>query len=96
MSKGQQNKLEIINGYKVHEGDTGSTQVQIALLSGRIEYLTEHMKQHKKDFKARRGLLILVAKRRSFLNYLKTKDKSSYEEIIKKLEIRVRKTDSAS
>ena len=81
-------KKELIDTYKLHETDTGSPEVQIALLSGRISYLTEHFKVHKKDHHSRRGLLKLVGQRRRLLNYLKTKDIERYKAIIDKLGIR--------
>jgi small subunit ribosomal protein S15 len=81
-------KRELIDSYKLHETDTGSPEVQIALLSGRISYLTEHFKIHKKDHHSRRGLLKLVGQRRRLLNYLKTKDMERYKAIIDKLGIR--------
>ena len=81
-------KRELIDSYKIHETDTGSPEVQIALLSGRISYLTEHFKIHKKDHHSPRGLLKLVGQRRRLLNYLKTKDMERYKAIIDKLGIR--------
>ncbi len=81
-------KKEIIDRFKVNEKDTGSPEVQIALLSSRIQYLTEHFKLHKKDHHSRRGLLKLVGKRRRLLNYLKKKDAEKYRAVIKELNIR--------
>lgn len=81
-------KQAIINEFKIHESDTGSPEVQIALLSNRINYLTEHFKVHKKDHHSRRGLLKLVSQRRKLLNYLKSKDKERYEKVIQRLELR--------
>ena len=81
-------KTEIINQYKKHDNDTGSSEVQIALLSERISHLTEHFKVHKKDFHSRRGLLKLVGKRRRLLDYLKRKDLEKYRDLIKSLGIR--------
>lgn len=81
-------KKDIIEKFKVHEKDTGSSEVQIALLTGRIEYLTGHFKVHKKDHHSRRGLLKLVGKRRRLLNYLKKIDADKYRTIIKELGIR--------
>jgi small subunit ribosomal protein S15 len=81
-------KQGIINGYRIHDGDTGSPEVQIALLSTRINYLTEHFKTHKKDHHSRRGLLKLVSQRRKLLDYLKQSNKERYEKIIERLEIR--------
>lgn len=82
------NKNEIIDSYKLHEKDTGSSEVQIALLSERISYLTEHFRTHKKDHHSRRGLLKMVSRRRSLLKYLKKNDEKRYKTIIKKLGIR--------
>ena len=81
-------KQEIIAKYATHEGDTGSSEVQIAVLTERIKYLTEHLKEHKKDHHSRRGLLKLVGKRRGLLNYLASKDIERYRAIIAKLGIR--------
>jgi small subunit ribosomal protein S15 len=81
-------KSEIIEKYKVHSSDTGSSEVQIALLTDRIKYLTEHFKTHKKDHHSRQGLLKLVGQRRSLLDYLKKKDVSKYRELIQDLGIR--------
>lgn len=84
----KERKLEIIKEYGRSEGDTGSPEVQIALLTERINHLTEHLKTHKKDHHSRRGLLMLVGQRRGMLNYLKSKDIEGYRELIKKLGIR--------
>jgi small subunit ribosomal protein S15 len=81
-------KKDIIDKFKIHEKDTGSSEVQIALLTGRIEYLTNHFKIHKKDHHSRRGLLKLVGKRRRLLNYLKKSDMEKYRVVIKELGIR--------
>jgi small subunit ribosomal protein S15 len=81
-------KTEIIGTYKTHEGDTGSPEVQVALLSERINYLTEHFKVHAKDHHSRRGLLQLVGQRRRLLDYLKRKDSERYAELIRRLGIR--------
>jgi small subunit ribosomal protein S15 len=81
-------KKGIIETFKLHEGDTGSPEVQIAILTERITYLTEHFKVHKKDFHSRRGLLKLVGQRRRLLDYLKRKDVARYRTIIEKLGIR--------
>lgn len=81
-------KKEIIAGYKIHETDTGSPEVQIAILSERISYLTEHLKVHRKDHHSRRGLLKMVGQRRSLLNYLKANDIARYRTIIERLGIR--------
>ena len=81
-------RKEIIAGYQTHEGDTGSPEVQIALLSARILYLTEHFKTHKKDHHSRRGLLKLVGQRRRLLEYLRNKDVNRYRKIIERLGLR--------
>jgi small subunit ribosomal protein S15 len=81
-------KERIVNQYRTHEGDTGSPQVQIALLTQRINELTEHFKTHKKDNHSRRGLLKMVSQRRSLLDYLKRRDIEGYHELIGKLGLR--------
>ena len=81
-------KTKIIDDFKVHARDTGSTEIQIALLTERINILGEHFKQHKKDFHSRRGLLLLVGRRRRLLEYLKKKDIKKYEEVLEKLNLR--------
>ena len=81
-------KQAIIEAYKMHEGDTGSPEVQIAILTHRINTLTEHLKVNQKDHHSRRGLLKMVGHRRNLLNYLQKKDINRYREIIKKLGIR--------
>lgn len=81
-------KKSIMKEYELHDGDTGSPEVQIALLSARINYLTEHFKVHSKDHHSRRGLLKLVAQRRKLLNYLKSKDINRYATLIERLNIR--------
>jgi small subunit ribosomal protein S15 len=81
-------KRSLIEQFRVHEGDTGSPEVQIALLTERINGLTEHFKQHTKDHHSRRGLLMLIGKRRSLLEYLRRKDAQRYRVIIDKLGIR--------
>lgn len=81
-------KKGIISDFQVHESDTGSPEVQIALLSARIQYLTEHFKVHKKDHHSRRGLLKLVGQRRRLLDYVKGKDVEKYRTVIKRLGIR--------
>ncbi|MEK9150099.1 MAG: 30S ribosomal protein S15 [Candidatus Desantisbacteria bacterium] len=83
-----ESKRNIVEGYRLHEADTGSPEVQIALLSGRINYLTAHLKVHSKDFHSRRGLLKMVGLRRRLLNYVKEKDDLRYKTIITKLGIR--------
>ena len=81
-------KQEIINQYRRDEKDTGSSEVQIALLTERINELTEHLKVHKKDNHSRRGLLKMVGKRRNLLNYLAEKDENAYKELVEKLGLR--------
>lgn len=81
-------KQEIMATYATHEGDTGSPEVQIALLTDRINHLTEHLKYHKKDHHSRRGLFKMIGARRGLLDYLTRKDINRYREIIAKLEIR--------
>ncbi len=88
MSLERQKKQDIIGTFKVHEKDSGSPEVQVALLSERIRYLTEHFKTHKKDHHSRRGLLKMVSRRRKLLDYLKSKDKGRYAKIIEQLGIR--------
>ena len=81
-------KSEIIGSYRTHDTDTGSPEVQVAILSERISYLTEHFKVHVKDHHSRRGLLMLVGRRRRLLDYLKSKDIERYAGLIKRLGIR--------
>ena len=88
MAISKERKNEIIKEYATHEGDTGSPEVQVALLTARIEGLTGHFKVHKKDFHSRTGLLKLVGHRRKILNYLKKKDVQRYRALIEKLGLR--------
>lgn len=81
-------KTEVISAYRTHDSDTGSPEVQVAILSDRISYLTEHFKTHVKDHHSRRGLLKLVGQRRRLLDYLKRKDTERYSDLIRKLGIR--------
>lgn len=81
-------KNELIEKFKTHDGDTGSPEVQIAILNAKILYLTEHLKEHKKDHHSRRGLLKMVGSRRSLLNYLKKKDIDRYRTLINELGLR--------
>lgn len=81
-------KQQLIEEFRVHENDTGSPEVQIAILTDRINYLTEHLKQHKKDHHSRRGLLKMVGQRRGMLNYLKNNDLDRYRTILAKLNLR--------
>lgn len=84
----QKDKKTIIDAFKTHENDTGSQEVQIALLTERINHLNEHLKIHKKDHHSRRGLLRMVGKRRNMLNYLANRDIERYREIVAKLKLR--------
>jgi small subunit ribosomal protein S15 len=88
LSLNTEKKQTIINKYRLHDGDTGSPEVQIAILTERINYLTEHLKIHKKDHHSRRGLLMMVGQRRGLLNYLYNKDIERYRVIIEKLGLR--------
>lgn len=81
-------KAEVIDDFKLHENDTGSPEVQVALLTHRINQLTDHFKEHKKDHHSRRGLLILVGRRRRLLDYLKSKSVTRYRTTIERLGIR--------
>jgi small subunit ribosomal protein S15 len=83
-----EDKKELINRFKTHESDTGSPEVQIGLLTHRITYLTEHLKVHKKDHHSRRGLLMMVGRRRRLLNYVKHNDVKRYRAIIEALGLR--------
>ncbi len=84
----KEDKRKIIEEWARHPGDSGSPEVQIALLTARIKYLTEHVKQHKKDVHSRYGLIKLVGKRRRLLNYLRREDFARYREVVKKLGLR--------
>lgn len=88
MSHFDAQKETIIDEFKTHPGDTGSPEVQIALLTRRIQYLTEHFKAYKKDYHSRRGLLRMVGRRRRLLEYLKSKDITRYRDLIKRLGLR--------
>ena len=88
MALTKERKTELIDSYKMHDGDTGSPEVQVAILSERITYLTEHFKVHGKDHHSRRGLLQLVGQRRRLLDYLKRKDTERYAGLIRRLGIR--------
>lgn len=90
MTMTKEEKQKVIENYKQHENDTGSTEVQVALLTNRINQLTEHLKIHKHDESSRRGLLKLVGQRRSFLTYLKKRDYKKYVAITEKLNIRTK------
>ncbi len=84
----KERKTDIIGEYKQHDGDTGSPEVQVALLTARINHLTEHLKEHKKDHHSRRGLLLMVGQRRRLLNYLISKDINRYREVVARLGLR--------
>ena len=84
----KEKKTEVIDNFKTHPKDTGSPAVQIALLTEKINYLSDHFKAHRKDFHSRRGLLIMIGKRRRLLAYLKKADPKKYEEILNKLNLR--------
>ncbi len=88
MTLAREVKEQLVNDYRMHEGDTGSPQVQVALLTKRINELTEHFKTHKKDNHSRRGLLKMVSQRRSLLDYLKRRDIERYHELISRLGLR--------
>jgi len=87
-------KQNIINKYKTHETDTGSPQVQIAILTSEIKDLTSHLRTHKKDFSSRRGLLKKVVERRRLLKYLEREDEKAYTDIVEALKLRISKTNS--
>ncbi len=88
MGLSMEKKQEIINRYRVHDADTGSPEVQVAILSERISYLTDHFKSHAKDHHSRRGLIKMVGQRRRLLNYLKNKDIDRYRTLIEQLGLR--------
>jgi small subunit ribosomal protein S15 len=88
VTKGSVDRSGTVREHRIHETDTGSPEVQIALLTGRITYLTDHLNNHKKDFHSKCGLIRLVARRRKLLDYLKSRDPSRYKQIIERLGIR--------
>ena len=88
MTMSDEKKTQIISNYKLHEGDTGSPEVQVALLTDRIGHLTEHLKVHRRDHASRRGLLMLVGRRSRLLRYLTRKDRTRYQELIQRLGLR--------
>ena len=88
MSITAERKTEVVQEYATHEGDTGSPEVQVAIISERIKNLTEHLQVHKKDFHSRRGLLIMVGQRRRLLDYVKSRDQARYEGLIERLGLR--------
>jgi len=84
----KETKVGLVEGFRVHPKDTGSPEVQVAILSERIQYMTQHLQVHRKDFSSQRGLLQMVGKRRRLLDYLKRQDVGRYQEVIKRLGIR--------
>ena len=88
MTMSAERKVALVKEYATKPGDTGSPEVQVAILTERINYLTDHFKTHKKDNHSRRGLLTMVSKRRSLLDYLKRKDEARYQALINRLDIR--------
>lgn len=88
MAISQERKQELINEFKTHENDTGSPEVQVAILTEQINTLNEHLREHKKDHHSRRGLMKMVGKRRNLLTYLRNKDVQRYRELINKLGLR--------
>lgn len=88
MSITAERKTEVVREFARHEGDTGSPEVQVAILTERIKNLTEHLQTHKKDFHSRRGLLIMVGQRRRLLDYVKSREQSRYETLIQRLGLR--------
>lgn len=88
MSRNVANKTNVVQNFRLHEKDTGSADVQIALLTERINRLSEHLQNNKKDFSSRRGLLVMVGQRRRLLDYLQLKDLNRYQTITKKLKLR--------
>ena len=88
MPLAEERKNELIAEYKTHDNDTGSPEVQVALLTARISQLTDHLRTHRKDYHSRRGLLIMVGQRRRLLNYLQSKDVDRYRSLIARLGIR--------
>ena len=88
MSLDPEKKAEIIKEYRIHDKDTGSVEVQVALLTARIRHLTEHLKKHPKDYHSRRGRMKMVGRRRKLLKYLRKKKPEVYKELIEKLELR--------
>lgn len=88
MSKAQLDKTTVIEEYRQHGSDTGSSEVQIALLTQRIVHLTEHLRTHRKDFHSRRGLIAMTSRRRKLLDYVKRTDLEKYKELLKRLKLR--------
>ncbi len=90
MVMSDEKKQEVVKGFATHEGDTGSPEVQIALLTERIQYLTEHLRAHKKDFHSRRGLLMMVNKRNRHLRYLRQTNLERFRQIVSRLNLRAK------
>lgn len=88
MSKAQLDKKSVIDEYRAHDGDTGSPEVQIALLTQRVIHLTEHLRANRKDFHSRRGLIAMTSRRRKLLDYLKANDLDRYKKIVERLQLR--------
>jgi len=88
MTLSKEAKTNLISDFSIHEGDTGSSHVQVAILTEKIKYLTEHLQTHKKDHHSRKGLLMMVSKRRKLLDYIKKRNLENYKDIIEKLGIR--------
>lgn len=88
MSITTERKQELVKEFGANDNDTGSAEVQVAILTERIKNLTEHMQQHKKDFHSRRGLLVMVGQRRRLLDYMKRKDRARYDSVIQRLGLR--------
>jgi small subunit ribosomal protein S15 len=88
MNRSMESKTKVITDFKLHEKDTGSPDVQVALLTSRINHLTEHLQQNKKDHSSRRGLLMMVGQRRRLLDYLKSRDSKRYDSLIERLGLR--------
>lgn len=88
MAKAQLDKLSVINDFKTSDADTGSPEVQIALLTQRVSHLTEHLRTHRKDFHSRRGLIAMTSRRRKLLDYVKRNDLNKYKELLERLKLR--------
>jgi len=88
MAKAQLDKSTVINDFKVHASDTGSPEVQIALLTQRVAHLTEHLRTHRKDFHSRRGLIAMTSRRRKLLDYVKRHDLEKYKQMLERLQLR--------
>lgn len=88
MAKSSLDKTSVISDFKVHDSDTGSPEVQIALLTQRVNHLTEHLRTHRKDFHSRRGLIAMTSRRRKLLDYVKRHDLEKYKELLERLKLR--------